>query len=117
MNLAVCRRSILIWHRWGCQVGEEEDGAGREWQACFISGPGRGVLFHVEVSALLFSLQLTLNLFQVTTRLEAMELRSVLLRRRPLRAIRPPPPTVLAESQWGELRRRAFGTCARVAGS
>ena len=40
-----------------------------------------------------------------------------LLRCRPLRTIRPPPPTVSAELQWGELRRGAFGTCARVAGS
>src|SRR6201996_3019934 len=39
------------------------------------------------------------------------------LRRRPLRTIRPPPPTVFTELQWGELRRGASGTCARVAGS
>jgi hypothetical protein len=39
------------------------------------------------------------------------------LRCRPLRTIRPPPPTVSTELQWGELRRGAFGTCARVAGS
>jgi hypothetical protein len=39
------------------------------------------------------------------------------LRRRPLRTIRPPPPTVFTELQWGERHRGAFGTCARVAGS
>ena len=39
------------------------------------------------------------------------------LRCRPLRTIRPPSPTVSAELQWGELRRGAFGTCARFAGS
>ena len=39
------------------------------------------------------------------------------LRCRPLRTIRPPPPTVFTELQWGELRRGASGTCARVAGS
>ena len=31
--------------------------------------------------------------------------------------MRPPPPTVSTELQWGERRRVAFGTCARVAGS
>jgi hypothetical protein len=40
--LAVCRRSILIWHHWGCQVGEEESGARQEWKACPSSSPGRG---------------------------------------------------------------------------
>src|ERR1700761_4095146 len=39
------------------------------------------------------------------------------LRCRPLRTIRPPPPTVFTELQWGERHRGAFGTCARVAGS
>jgi hypothetical protein len=36
---------------------------------------------------------------------------------RPLRTIRPPPPTVSTELQWGERRRAAFGTYAHVAGS
>jgi hypothetical protein len=39
------------------------------------------------------------------------------LRCRPLRTIRPPPPTVSTELQWGERRWGAFGTHARVAGS
>src|ERR1700761_6773615 len=34
----------------------------------------------------------------------------------PLRTIRPPPPTISMELQWGELHRGAFGTCALVAG-
>jgi hypothetical protein len=28
--LAICWRSILTWHHWECQVGDEERGAGRE---------------------------------------------------------------------------------------
>ncbi|KAH9015822.1 hypothetical protein EDB85DRAFT_2156360 [Lactarius pseudohatsudake] len=39
------------------------------------------------------------------------------LRRRPLTTLGRPPPTAVAESQWGEPRSRAFGTSARVAGS
>ncbi|KAI9429187.1 hypothetical protein H4582DRAFT_2065661 [Lactarius indigo] len=39
------------------------------------------------------------------------------LRRRPLTTLGRPPPTVIAESQGGELRLDAFGTGARVAGS
>ena len=39
------------------------------------------------------------------------------LRCRPLRTMRPPPPAVATESQWGERRRGAFGTYARIAGS
>ncbi|KAH9011995.1 hypothetical protein EDB85DRAFT_1900648 [Lactarius pseudohatsudake] len=39
------------------------------------------------------------------------------LRRRPLTTLGHPPPTAVAESQWGEPRSRAFGTGARVAGS
>ena len=37
----------------------------------------------------------------------------LLLRRHPLRTIRPPPPTAVAESQWGESRSEAFGTGTR----
>jgi len=37
----------------------------------------------------------------------------LLLRRHPLRTIRPPPPTAVAELQWGELRSEAFGTVTR----
>ncbi|KAH9015825.1 hypothetical protein EDB85DRAFT_2156365 [Lactarius pseudohatsudake] len=40
--LAICRRSILTWHL--VSVGEEEGGAGQEWQACPSSSPYRGAM-------------------------------------------------------------------------
>ncbi|KAH8977345.1 hypothetical protein EDB83DRAFT_2327653 [Lactarius deliciosus] len=94
-------RSILTWHHYGCQVGEEEGGVGREWQAYSSSSPGRGAMVSVGVDAggpwsaapCLF------------------------LRRRPLTTLGRPPPTAVAESQRGEPRSDAFGTGARVAGS
>ena len=45
--LAVCWWSILTWHYWECQVGEEEGGAGQEWQVCRSSSPGRGAMLYI----------------------------------------------------------------------
>src|ERR1700761_3050095 len=42
-----------------------------------------------------------------------LEVSILLLRRHPLRTIRPPPPTAFAELQWGEPRSEAFGTVTR----
>ncbi|KAI9437083.1 hypothetical protein BJY52DRAFT_1196710 [Lactarius psammicola] len=96
-------------------VGEEESGAGLEWQACPSSGPGRGAMLHT---------------FSVCCRLVTSTRQPsspgwgpwiiapyFLLRRRPLTTLGRPSPTAFAESQWGEPRSDAFGTGARVAGS
>ncbi|KAH9066928.1 hypothetical protein EDB83DRAFT_2314920 [Lactarius deliciosus] len=106
--LAVCRRSILTWHQ--VSVGEEEGGAGQEWQACPSSSPGRGAIldilssnyFHRQSSPVggLWSAVLFLS-----------------LRRRPLTILGRPLPTAAAGSQRGEPRSDAFGTGACVAGS
>ncbi|KAH9009724.1 hypothetical protein EDB84DRAFT_1446144, partial [Lactarius hengduanensis] len=44
--------SILTWHHYGCQVGEEEGGVGQEWQAYSLSSPGRGAMVSVGVDSL-----------------------------------------------------------------
>ncbi|KAH9035805.1 hypothetical protein EDB84DRAFT_1561081, partial [Lactarius hengduanensis] len=78
-------------------VGEEEGGAGQEWQACPSSSPGRGAILDI------------LSLSVVVVELPPPSPR--------LRVGGRPSPTAVAESQRGEPRSRAFGTGARVAGS
>ncbi|KAH9008727.1 hypothetical protein EDB84DRAFT_1446757 [Lactarius hengduanensis] len=95
-------------------VGEEEGGAGREWQACPSSGLGCGAT--VYMLALLLSSSYPIIL---VSGLEApiTLLHYLFLHCRPLTTLGCPPPTAVVESQWGEPCSDAFGTNARVAGS
>ncbi|KAH9020358.1 hypothetical protein EDB85DRAFT_1896227 [Lactarius pseudohatsudake] len=87
-------------------VGEEEGGAGQEWQACPSSGLGCGATLHMLALSSLSRLEAPITL-----------LHYLFLRCRPLTTLGHPPPTAVVESQWGEPRLDAFGTDARVAGS
>ncbi|KAH9066926.1 hypothetical protein EDB83DRAFT_2596557 [Lactarius deliciosus] len=91
-------------------VGEEEGGAGREWQACPSSGLGCGVTLYM----LALSLSSSPRLWAGGPWSAAP---CLFLRRRPLTTLGRPPPTAVAESQRGEPRSDAFGTDAHVAGS
>ncbi|KAH9020347.1 hypothetical protein EDB85DRAFT_2153121 [Lactarius pseudohatsudake] len=95
-------------------VGEEEGGAGREWQACPSSGLGCGATLHMLALSSLSSYPIIL-----VSGLEApiMLLHYLFLRCHPLTTLGCPPPTTVVELQWGELRLDAFGTDVRVAGS
>ncbi|KAH9011999.1 hypothetical protein EDB85DRAFT_1900653 [Lactarius pseudohatsudake] len=95
-------------------VGEEEGGAGREWQACPSSGLGCGATLYMLALSSSSSYPIIL-----VSELEAPMtlLHYLFLRRRPLTTLGRPPPTTVVESQWGEPRSDAFGTDARVAGS
>ncbi|KAH9022544.1 hypothetical protein EDB85DRAFT_1895180 [Lactarius pseudohatsudake] len=90
----------------GTSVGEEEGGVGQEWQAFSSLSLGRGAMVSIFPPP------------------DSPRLRVggpwsaapyLFLRRRPLTTLGRPPPTAVAESQWGEPRSDAFGTGARVA--
>src|SRR6266571_4876535 len=131
--LAVCRRSILTWHHCGCQVGEEEGGAGREWQACPSSSPGHGAMPHMfsicrRRGECCCCLSMSYKCFLACLVTPTQQSSSpgwrpwsdgpyFLLRRRPLTTLSRPPPTAVAELQWGEPCLDASGTSACVAGS
>ncbi|KAH9021041.1 hypothetical protein EDB85DRAFT_1895853 [Lactarius pseudohatsudake] len=98
--------SILTWHHYGCQVGEEEGGVGQEWQAFSSLSLGRGAMVSIFPPP-------------DSPRRQAGGTWSVapclFLCRHPLTTLGHPPPTTIAELQWGEPRSDAFGTGARVA--
>ena len=86
-----------------------------------LSSLGRGVMLEVSVVVVL---QLNFVFPNVSAATFALHSSStgwrswsnapaLLLRRHPLRTIRPPPPTAVAELQWGESRSEAFGTGTR----
>ncbi|KAH9017143.1 hypothetical protein EDB85DRAFT_1897792 [Lactarius pseudohatsudake] len=85
----------------GTSVGEEEGGVGQEWQAFSSLSLGRGAMVSIFPPP-------------DSPRRQAGGTWSVapclFLRRRPLTTLGHPPPTAVAESQWGEPRSDAFGT-------
>ncbi|KAH9007715.1 hypothetical protein EDB85DRAFT_2165319 [Lactarius pseudohatsudake] len=98
--------SISLWPVLLPIVGEEEGGVGQEWQAFSSLSLGRGAMVSIFPPP------------------DSPRLRVggpwsaapyLFLRRRPLTTLGRPPPTAVAESQWGEPRSDAFGTGARVA--
>ncbi|KAH9008492.1 hypothetical protein EDB83DRAFT_2323093 [Lactarius deliciosus] len=106
--LAACQWSILTWHQ--VLVGEEEGGAGQEWQACPSSSPGHGAILDILLS----------NYFHRQSSPVGGLWSTVLflsLRRRPLTILGRPLPTAATGSQRGEPRSDAFGTGACIAGS
>ncbi|KAF8271540.1 hypothetical protein EI94DRAFT_1698085 [Lactarius quietus] len=90
----------------GGQVGEEESRSGREWQTCRSSNPGSGgtLWLHVESA----------TIYQAGVHGTMLLPPPPLL---PFDDLRPLPPPIIAESQWGEPRSEAIGTGACVAGS
>ena len=120
--LAVCGRSISKWRHFGYQRTAGQGGSSKSFDRVLVVerySLRRGELrFRLSIYKYSNSfLKITTETRSTSETRRSWSCALYLLRCRSLRTMRPPSPTVSTELQWGELRRVAFGTCARVAGS